>query len=149
MPLVAKDDIKESLADVVGAGDCAWSRQLGAATYAVMRALATRSLATGGSLVLEANFHRERSVPWLADLLAKSDGRFVLCRTSPEALRARFAARMSAGRRHPVHLDAEILEEEWPDPADFELDLGVPTLAVDTTSGYAPNLESILRFARR
>jgi predicted kinase len=146
VPLVAKDDIKESLADVVGAGDRAWSRQLGAATYAVMRAVASRSLDTGGGLVLEANFHRERSVPWLPELLAKSDGRFVLCHASPEVLRARFTARMAAGSRHPVHLDAEILEEEWPDPADFELDLGVPTLAVDTTSGYSPDLESILRF---
>jgi hypothetical protein len=111
-----------------------------------MRAVASRSLATGGGLVLEANFHRERSVPWLPDLLAKSDGRFVVCRTSPEVLRARFAARMAAGGRHPVHLDAEILEDEWPDPADFELDLGVPSLAVDTTSGYSPDLDSIVRF---
>jgi hypothetical protein len=53
---------------------------------------------------------------------------------------------MSAGGRHPVHLDAEILEDEWPDPAEFELDLGVASLVVDTTSGYRPDLDSIVRF---
>ena len=111
-----------------------------------MRSVAARSLAAGGSLVLEANFHRERSVPWIPELLKRSDGRFLLCRTSPEMLRARFAARMSAGRRHPVHLDAEILEDEWPDPAEFELDLDIPSLAVDTTSGYKPDLDSVVRF---
>jgi hypothetical protein len=114
-----------------------------------MRAVAARSLAAGGSLILEANFHRERSVPWIPELLRESDGRFVLCRTSPEVVRARFAARMSAGGRHSVHLDAEILEDEWPDPAEFELDLGIPSLAVDTTSGYRPDLASVVRFIER
>jgi predicted kinase len=143
---VAKDDIKESLAEVLGAGDIAWSRKLGAATYEVMQAVATRSLASGGSLILEAIFHRKRSVPWLPELLRLSDGRFILCRASPAVVRARFAARMVAGSRHPVHLDAEILEDEWPDPAEFELDLGVPSLTVDTTDGYKPDLDSIVRF---
>ena len=148
LALVAKDDIKESIADVVGAVDRPGSRQLGAATYEVMRVVAARSLAAGGSLILEANFHRERSMAWLAELLDLGDGRFVLCRTSPEVLRARFAGRMAAGKRHAVHLDAEILEDEWPDPAEFELDLGVPSLAVDTTSGYRPDLDSIVHFIR-
>jgi predicted kinase len=146
LPLLAKDDMKESLADVLGAGDIARSRQLGAATYSVIRAVAARSLASGGSLILEANFHRERSVPWLLELLRGSDGRFIRCRTSPEIARARFAARMSVGGRHAVHLDAQILEEEWPEPTEFELDLGVPSLVVDTTSGYVPNLDSVVRF---
>jgi predicted kinase len=146
LPLLAKDDIKESLADVLGAGDIVRSRQLGAATYHVMRTLAARSLASGASPILEANFHRERSLAWLPELLTRTDGRFVLCRTSPEVIRARFAARMSAGGRHPVHLDAEILEDEWPDPAEFELELGVPSLVVDTTSGYVPDLDSVVRF---
>jgi hypothetical protein len=53
---------------------------------------------------------------------------------------------MAAGGRDPVHLDAEILEDEWPDPAEFELDLGVPSLVVDTTRGYQPDLEGILGF---
>ena len=111
-----------------------------------MRSLAARSLASGASLIIEANFHRERSLAWLPELLTRSDGRFVLCRTSPEVVRARFAARMSAGGRHPVHLDAEILEDEWPDPAEFELDLDVPSVVVDTTSGYVPDLDFVVRF---
>lgn len=146
LPLVAKDEIKESLADVIGDVDPAGSRQLGMAAYSVMRAVAARSLAAGASLVLEANFHRERSEPWLRELLVGSDGRFVLCHAPPEVLRARFAARMAAGGRHRVHLDAEILEDEWPDPAEFELGLGLPSLAVDTTSGYKPDFDSIVRF---
>jgi predicted kinase len=149
VPLVAKDEIKESLADVVGVVDLAGSRQLGRAAYAVMRAIAARSIASGASLVLEANFHRDRSSLWLGELLNGCDGKFVLCLASLEILRGRFAARMSRGSRHAVHLDAEILEEEWPDLAEFELDLGVPSLTVDTTTGYVPDLDSIVEFVRR
>jgi predicted kinase len=145
LPLVAKDEIKESLGAVVGGVDLAGSRQLGAAAYEVMRAVAARAVASGASLVLEANFHRDASSPWLRDLLAECEGRFILCHAPLEVLRARFAARMERGGRHAVHLDAEILAEEWPDPAEFDLDLGIPSLSVDTTSGYQPDL-AIVRF---
>ena len=65
---------------------------------------------------------------------------------APDVVRERFAARMAAGSRHSVHVDAEILADEWPDPIEFELDLGVPSLVIDTTSGYRPDLDSIVRF---
>lgn len=49
--------------------------------------------------------------------------------------------------RHAVHLDQAILEREWPGADQFEIDLGVPTLGVDRTDGYLPDLDSIVRFA--
>ena len=143
---MAKDEIKESLAVVTGTVDLVGSRQLGAAAYGVMRTVAARAVTSGASLVLEANFHRNPSSQWLRALLAQSDGRFVLCHAPLEVLRDRFAARMARGSRHAVHLDAEILAEEWPDLAEFDLDLGIPSLSVDTTSGYQPDLDSIVRF---
>ena len=137
---MAKDDIKEALGDVLGTRDLAWSRQLGAATYAVMEAVAAHSVAVGGGLVLEANFTRERSEPWLRGLAERADTRVVLCRTPSD--RDRFAAR--AGTRHSIHPDD--VAAEWPPADDFAIDLGVPRLEVDTTSGYAPDLDSIVRF---
>jgi hypothetical protein len=93
--------------------------------------------------VLEANFHRREAEPWLRELVAMAaEVRIVICHTSVEENRCRFAAR----RRHPIHLDGEILEGEWPQDSEFELDLGVPSLAIDTRSGYTPDLETIMRF---
>jgi predicted kinase len=146
LPLVTKDDIKEAFGGAAGAADLAESRTLGRAAFAAMRAIANRSLAAGAGLILEANFHRDRSEAWLRELLTHGEGRLVLCRAAPEIVRARFAERMSAGDRHPVHLDAQILADEWPDPAEFDLDLGIPSLSVDTTDGYTPDLASIVRF---
>jgi AAA domain len=53
VPLLGKDTIKEALFDTLGTGDRAWSRRLGAASYAVLLALA-RELPTA---VLDANFY--------------------------------------------------------------------------------------------
>jgi predicted kinase len=144
--VVTKDDVKESLAQVLGTGDRARSRELGAAAYEVMCAIARRTLSSGASMILEANFHRDRSMGWLGDLARIADTRFVLCRAPDPLCRKRFMDRGAAGVRHPVHLDQEILVHEWPRAEEFELDLGVPTLSVDTTDGYSPDLEAILRF---
>ena len=140
LPLVAKDDIKESLGDVLGTRDLEWSRLLGKGTYAVMEAVAVRSLAVGSGLILEANFTRELSEHWLRGLTDDADARVVLCRTPMD--RDRFTAR--AGTRHSIHPDD--LGTDWPPADDFAIDVGVPRLEVDTTSGYVPDLDSILRF---
>lgn len=105
-----------------------------------MEAVAARSLAVGGGLILEANFTRERSEPWLRGLAECADTRVVLCRTPRD--RDRFAER--AGTRHSIHPDD--VGAEWPPAEDFAIDLGVPRLDVDTSSGYVPDLDSIARF---
>jgi predicted kinase len=142
LALVAKDDVKEAIADVLGVGDRERSRELGAAAYAVMRAIAASTLRAGVGLILEANFD-ERSRPWLGELARVADRRVVLCRADPELRRRRFAGR----ERHAVHLDDVILEHEWRDEREYALDLGAPRLVVDTTDGYRPPLDEVVRFA--
>jgi predicted kinase len=137
---VAKDDVKEAIADVLGTGDKVHSRQLGAAAFTAMRNVAARSLEMEASVVLEGNFTRERSETWLRELTGVAEARVVICRTPKD--RERFAAR--AGRRHSIHVDD--IAEEWPPTEAFAIDLGVPTLVVDTTDGYKPDLETIMRF---
>src|SRR6185312_1931048 len=61
LPLVAKDEIKESLYDTLGAGDVSWSGRLGGAAYGILFALARAMLASGVSLIVEANFFRDHA----------------------------------------------------------------------------------------
>jgi hypothetical protein len=56
LPLIAKDTIKESLYDSLGADDVASSGRLGAASFDVLFATARVALASGASLIVEANF---------------------------------------------------------------------------------------------
>jgi predicted kinase len=55
LPLLSKDELKESLFDSLGTGDPEWSRRLGRAAVALLFVVAARELEAGRSLVLEAN----------------------------------------------------------------------------------------------
>jgi predicted kinase len=59
LPLIAKDEIKESLFDSLGWSDDEWSRKLSLATYELLLLVAERLLEGGASLVLESNIHRD------------------------------------------------------------------------------------------
>jgi len=135
LPLVAKDVVKEALAESLGAGTLERSRELGRATYGVIFALARSHLDTGAGLVLEANFARAVSEVGLRPLVAGSRAVMVHCWAPREVLVARYRAR--AGRRHPAHLDLLRLEAgpPWLDPPATEPpDLDVPCLRLDTTA---------------
>jgi predicted kinase len=145
--LISKDDVKESLANVLGSGDRERSRELGAAAYAVMQRLASRMLDERVNVILEANFWRERSESWLRALAQGRDAPVIVCSVAPEVRRERFRSRGAAGQRHPVHLDGEILANEWTeDDSAFRVDLGTRTLDVDMTSGPKPSIDEIARW---
>lgn len=148
--LICKDDVKESLADALGAGDRERSRELGAAAYAVMERLASRMLDEDVSVILEANFWRERSEAWLRALADGRDAAVIVCSVAPELRRERFRARGAAGIRHAVHLDQEILDHEWTeDDSAFRVDLGTRILEVDTSAELRPSIDEIARWIAR
>jgi predicted kinase len=124
LALIAKDSIKESLWDTLGAGDSAWSRKLGAAAMDVLWRLA----AEAGSAVLESNFHRA-----FAHRFSALSGSVVevYCSCDPELARSRYSTR----RRHPCHFDQTYgldMFDRW--VADSgPLDLGGPVIEIDTT----------------
>jgi predicted kinase len=111
LPLIAKDEIKESLYGTLGAEDVAASARLDAAAYALIFGLARTMLASGVELIVEANFFRDQE-PNFASL---PEHRLVQihCRAPLAVLLERYANRS----RHPGHHDAEKIREL---PARFE-----------------------------
>jgi predicted kinase len=110
--LLAKDDVKEPLLDVLGAADRPASRRLSEASFAVLFALAHVQLVAGVSVLLEGNFRRAEHGAPLAALLA-SGARAprcaqVLCEAPETLRRARLAARARDPARHAGHRDAEL-----------------------------------------
>jgi len=126
---VAKDSIKEPLMDTLGAPDVAASGRLGAATYAVLWAMADALSASGPGLVLESNFHRDLAGPRLRALAARGDATFVHCVAPVALIRSRHAARV----RHPGHRDAERLAGWDGDLTTFEPPEGIRVIRVDTS----------------
>ena len=111
LPLIAKDEIKESLYDSLGASDVATSAHLGRAAYALIFALARACLDSGASVVVEANFFRDQE----AEFTTLPAHRLVQlhCQTPLATLSERYANRS----RHAGHHDAEKIKEL---PARFE-----------------------------
>lgn len=111
LPLLAKDDIKESLYESLGAEDVSSSGRLGAAAYALIFALARTMLASGVSVIVEANFFRDQE----ADFPAFPAHRLLQlhCEAPLPILLERYANRS----RHAGHQDAEKIKEL---PSRFE-----------------------------
>lgn len=136
LPVFSKDDLKETLADMLerppGVEARDWSRRLGTAAG---ESLWTLLGSAGPGAVLES--------PWLAPLrpvvLAgleragvepASEVREVWCEVPPDLARLRYERRA----RHPIHLDAEVGDERWREWAAGARPLGLGTvICVDTS----------------
>lgn len=130
LPLIAKDEIKESLYDSLGSGDVDSSARLGGAAYALIFALARTMLDSSVSVIVEANFFRDQE----AEFAALPAHRLVQlhCEAPLAILCERYANRS----RHAGHHDAEKIKEL---PARFEsgahdaLNLAGDLVDLDTT----------------
>jgi predicted kinase len=121
LPLVAKDGIKESLYESLGAGDVSTSARLGVAGYALIFALARTMLESGVSLIVEANFFRDQAANFAS--LPEHRTLQLHCDAPLPLLLDRYANRS----RHPGHHDAGKIGEL---PARFESGAHAP-LALD------------------
>lgn len=127
LPLICKDDLKETLVDALGgpADDLAWSRRIGGAAMELLWRLAQRCPAA----VLEANFrpHSEYEQTQLRQLQAHLIEIYCVC--PADELSRRFAARArTAHAAHPLtELPADLL-------AEYDRPMGVGQLIeIDTT----------------
>ncbi len=150
LPLLAKDALKEILYDVLGAGDVAWSRRLGLATYPLLYHVAESQLRASRSFVLEANFASREATDELRRLGERAPFRALqlVCGADAEVLVERYLARAST--RHRGHLDARRVDEVREAIAlHGELDVPGDVVRVDTTDWAAVDLPALVERARR
>ena len=149
-PAVCRDEIKEGMAlaspgFAPGEGDELTVRAL-PVFFGVLRLL----LEGGVTTVAEAAFQDRVWRPRLEPLLPVAGIRIVHCAADPEAAFERIVRRHAGDAARRAHPD--------PGPADREgyvrrlrafdrVRLDVPSIEVDTTSGYRPGLAEIVAFA--
>lgn len=129
LPLVAKDDVKETLFDALGWSDRAWSKRLGAATYDVLYLVLAELLRRGVSAIAESNF----SDPAPLAALPPHRTAQVFCSAPADVLLERYRARP----RHPGHVDEVTIAEVEPRLRAGEwapLDLPGALIELDTSA---------------
>jgi predicted kinase len=130
LPLIAKDEIKESLYESLGADDVAASGRLGTAAFELIFALAGTMLADGVSVIVEANFFRDQAPTFAA--LPPHRTIQLHCEAPLPVLLDRYARRT----RHPGHHDAEKIDElpaRFASGAHAPLDIDGELIRLDTT----------------
>jgi hypothetical protein len=148
-----RDHISHAIADAFDPSDPNVRRVLIPASFRVFYALMDDLLAAGG-VVAETNFQGRASEADLRPRCERSRPVLIHCATSRDVSFARFRKRFAAGERHWSSFDDERLAlidaGELPPPwaNATMLEIGIPSLLVDTTDGYAPAVDAVLAFVR-
>ena len=149
VPLVSRDDIKTGLHVTHRSDDPAEVWRFSDAAFELFFAIATEYVKAGVSIVVEAAYHAGRSEPALAALGEFGTPVHIHVTTPREVSLRRYRERAEAGQRHPAHNDLQFateMESGRKDTSVYRLVLPAPTLAVDGSDGWVPDLEQITAF---
>ncbi len=113
LPILAKDDLKESLFDSLGWSDRDWSMKLGRATILLLYQLVETLLRAGAPAIAETYFHPDLARAEFQAIQARTPFRpFVInCIADGEVLWQRWQNRLTSGERHPGHVDDTISDQ--------------------------------------
>ena len=151
LPLIARDEIKELLLDLLGAGDVAWSQKIGGVSYELLYNAVERELRAGRSFIVESNFPSDSG---RARLLALRE-RYgyqpleIHCTATKETLIDRYLSRAST--RHPGHNDVDRVgdvETAVDSRRHEQLRLGGSVIVLDTTDFEAVDLDAVVETVR-
>lgn len=148
-PLLSRDELKEGLINTLGVSHSQLDRPVDLHVYETFFETIALLVSKGISLVIEAAFQDKLWRPKLLLLSQQSAIKIIICKTDPALARARFAKRLSSiPGREKFHGDQSLQAERL--AAMIEnyqpVNLDVPTLQVETTNRYDPDLEEMLRF---
>ena len=150
LPLLAKDYVKETLGDHLGAASYEGSVRLGRAAFETIFTLAEAWLKSGVSLILESPLRADIEDSRIARLERECPctATQILLTAKPAILSQRYRQRSRNPSRHPSHfdeqrfsqIDAMVVEPLKP------LTVSGGTLTVDTSNWCEVNYDSILKW---
>ena len=138
LPLASKDLFKETLFDMLGWRDRAWSQQLGRASIALLFRFMEAQLRAGCSCIVECNFSPALAMPEFVALRERYayEPMEIMCHCDGPVLFERFKRRAEAGERHAGHVDHQSYAELAPlllRGTTAPLGIGGQVIDVDTT----------------
>src|SRR3954447_17994480 len=141
-PAICRDEIKEGMVHATGSFEPAPGDALTVRTFPLFFAVMRQLLEGGVTVVAEAAFQDQVWRPQLEALMPLAALRVVQCHTDPETARHRINDR----RSRAAHADASVLDDAGYFDDFHRVAMRVPTIDVDTTSGYSPSLDHLVAF---
>jgi predicted kinase len=145
-PVVSRDAIKEGMVAAEPGFVPTTSDPLTLRTYGTFFANLDLLLRAKVTTVAEAAFQHRLWTDGLALLDGLADLKVIRCRVGEDEARDRMQSRRAEQPTRAAHADLEYLAAA---PSFTPLSLDVPTLDVDTTDGYRPELPVVVAFCRR
>lgn len=151
VPLLEKDVIKESLAEVLSTPDRDASRRIGGASTKLLYDIAHATLERNVDTMIEGNFDPQFAVRDLERMSRVGRVHVIQCEAARDIIVERYRQRHASGQRHAAHFDLDALPDLIAGLESGRYDLaglGYPVLAVDTARGYRPGYEAIVDILR-
>jgi len=151
-PLLSRDELKEGLINTLELSHSQVDRSVDLQVYETFFETIELLLSKNISLVVEAAFQDKLWRPKLLPLLQKAAIKIIICKADLTLIKARFANRLSTNPdREKFHGDQSMNAEQIASLIDHynPVKMEVPTLEVDTTQEYNPDLEEIINFIRK
>jgi predicted kinase len=151
-PLLSRDELKEGLIHTLGTAHSQLDRPVDGQVYETFFETIELLLSKGISLVIEAAFQDKLWRPKLLSLLQQATIKIIICKAGIELIKERFSNRLSNDPgREKFHGDQSLNAEQIASLIDNykPVTIEVPTLQVDTTQDYDPDLEGIINFIRK
>jgi predicted kinase len=145
-PVVSRDAIKEGMAAAEPGFVPTTDDPLTRRTYGTFFANLDLLLRAEVTTTAEAAFQHRLWTQGLALLDGLADLKVVRCQLDAEQAQARMQRRQTEQPTRAAHADLEYLAAA---DSFAPLALDVPTLDVDTTDGYRPDLTAVVAFCRR
>jgi predicted kinase len=150
-PLISRDELKEGLINTLNVEQIKLEKSVDLHVYETFFETIDLLISNQISLVIEAAFQDKLWRPKLLNLLGKATIKIVICKTNLNLIKNRFAKRISDNsEREKYHGDqslslskfAELTENYKP------INIEAPTIEVDTSDNYCPNIEEIINFIK-
>lgn len=151
-PAICRDEIKEGMVHATPGFRPSPSDPLTMRTFTTFFEVLGLLLRAGVTVVAEAAFQDKLWRPNLEPLADSADIRVIACSVDPDVARDRIVRRFDHNTAaRAAHADAALLRNRAAGSQTHDsfvhISLAVPTLQVDTSDGYRPELERIAAFA--
>jgi len=151
-PLLSRDEFKEGYINTLRSHHNDLDPTAAVHIYETFFQAIELLLSKNISVIAEAAFQHKLWLPKLTQLRAIADIRILICEVSPQLALTRFTARVSADAdREKFHGDRSELTGKTGESlitSYIAPDIPVPTLRIDTTGNYQPDIPEIVKFIK-